>query len=179
MEVLAPICFIKNPEDVKKMYISPINIRYIKSQIIFAVRELDEKSEINYEFLGFINNLVMSKNLVYSSNNITELHKLNKEIILSTAYQLINEPDMLDDIKRSNYKYSDYSFRGGKWHPEDLFLPTTSYYQPLEVRSKTEGKFDKFYGINIMPNEVFRRYYDSIENNGEDRRVNIPKRVFY
>ncbi len=193
MELLVPTCYIKTQENIKKMYISDINIRYVKSQIIYAIRELSPGLSVCADNLKFINKIMAEQNLKKYCDTIQDLHKLNKKIILETAIQIVDEPNMINEnydkdlgiMTRGNYEYTDYSFRGGVWHPEDLFLESeenrnNSYWQPLDVRyDPRNGKFKKLYGVNVNPNEIYKRHYDTIENNTEDRRVNNNRPIRY
>ena len=195
MEILAPPCFIKKPEGVKKMYLSPVNIRYVKSQIIYAIHETSTL-RVKPEQLAFIENVMHGQDIrPGKQSDLMELHKLNKHIIINTAKQITDEPNMLNEnwdknwgeMPRGNWEYTEYSFRGGIWHPEDLFMESAAnravpYWKPLEVRfdpRDPNGKYMTHYGYNINPSEIFYRHYDRLENNAEDRRVEIPRRVYY
>ena len=201
MEILAPPCYVKKPEGVKKMYLSPINIRYVKSQIVYAVNGVVTKDtsgqplfQITKEQLGFIDDFMHNQIIRETGRSpIEELHKLNKHIIINTAKQIVEEPNMLNEnydkewglMPRGNWEYTEYSFRGDTWHPEDLFMESganrnNAYWKPLEVRfNPSENKWRNTYGYDFNPNEIYKRHYDTIENNTEDRRVQVPRRLFY
>ena len=184
-ELLAPPSFIhKKGYSLRKLYLEPENIRYVKVQVLYALKKMTN-FKITMCQLKFLDDYMFYQKLKESDESILlQLHRANKEVILSTANQISSEPNMIDEkydkefgiMPRKNYEYSEYSFRGGSWHPEDLFMENipnrkTNYWDDREVYFTPRN--------GVQPYEVFKRHYAEIENNTEDRRTEIPRPVYY
>lgn len=81
------------------------------------------------------------------NNPIIDLHEINKSVIQEIAKQIITDPGLINSVydrtflgkvEMVDYGYSEYSFRGGTWHPEDLFTESANnrknpYFKNFEV----------------------------------------------
>lgn len=151
---------------LKKLYMADVNRRYCKAQTIYMIEALEDENDSPSKFvseslhhnsspLKMVDNFITSYNFVpnYEESLPVQLHRINKTTIYEVAKQLFEEPAFIDDewyhsgghnlreegTHYNNNNYTNYSMRGGVWHPEDLFMESESnrqhaYWKPLEVR---------------------------------------------
>jgi hypothetical protein len=195
--------------NIYKYYWHPENIRYIKAQIIFAIENMEKENHAisgilrrEPHKLDFLDNEIRKQTVLeqYELPLKSRLHNKNVEMIFRTSQQLYNEPSMISDIfdrlgddgepEYSNYGLSAYSFRGGQYHPEDIFMESVTnrkkkYWEPLDVefnpwkRGPGNHWTDEVNPLPFNPYRVHNRFFAPVEKNCEDRRVNIPTRLPY
>jgi len=141
--------FFKKPLSdypIEKLYLSPANMRYIRSQILFLLRDENHAQTIECRFpearkrviaeltidkLQPLEEMFLQKRFwEFSAKTypVLDLHEINKQVILGATQMILEDPSLFSlDYERNfektrDYEYSEYSFRGGKWHPEDLIF---------------------------------------------------------
>lgn len=86
------------------------------------------------------------------NNPVLDLHEMNVVEIKSIAMEIITRPEIIDPdyektfmgkVEEVEYGYSQNSFRGGTWHPEDLFAAS---------RHNDANPYFKYYEIKLDPN---------------------------
>jgi len=89
------------------------------------------------------------------SNPALDLHYLNKKIIIDIAEQIVDDPGLLDsdysrtfqgNLQKDEYGFTMNSYRGGEWHPEDLFLNSdhnrkNHYFERDEIWINPQDKY--------------------------------------
>jgi hypothetical protein len=194
---------------IYRYYWHPENIRYIKAQIIFAISDMEEENNsisgmlrADPKKLDYLDDMIRTQTVLedYRLPLKMQLHNKNIDMIFRTAKQIHDEPALLDEKfdrigdsgepEYSEYGYSAYSFRGGQYHPADIFTESRAnrkqaYWVPLEVKwnpwERGPGNHwtDEANPLPFNPYEVKRRFVAPVEPNHEDRRVQIPKKIPY
>lgn len=188
-------------KNINALYKHRINRNYVKAQVTHACKHYGR--DIKITRLAFLDDYMLQKIIVDTDVPLETLHELNLEIILETAKQLADEPNLIDEnldntwglMRRGESEYTEYSMRGDTWHPEDLFMENTANRKKaysaantadamyttdlcagtVEIKSR---KFKQFPG-NFNPGNSYPRYFDKVENNCEDRRTQINKKLYY
>lgn len=211
--LMVPPRFKKNPAtgySVYKLFLNPENIRYVKAQIIFAVEDLENKESHNVSHilrtdpkkLDFVDD-IMKTRVIKDCKELSvlqNLHNENVDIIFSTSELINEEPaiineefDRIGDDGKPEYgehSYTAYSFRGGQWHPEDIFMESAAnrkkaYWADTEVsitpseRGPANKWTDEVNPYPFNPYRVHPRHYAPMEPNCEDRRVNSVYKLPY
>ena len=191
--MLVPPNMRKSKWNTRKMFMHPENRLYVKTQVRYALKMYG--MDIKISRLHFLDEFMLAK-IIHKApdtfpENVNYLHEINLELILETANQIKDEPNILDEnydknfgyTERPQYGYSEYSFRGDTWHPEDLFTESKanrniSYLNNMCVTMNPleRGPWNKnFKCYNFDPANIYPRYYDQAESNCEDRRTQINR----
>lgn len=167
---------------LEKLYVTPLNKRYVKSQIKFACGQDIDVTAIMDRQVYDGDDCFCDKR-----NKFQVLSDINEKIIKETI-EILKYSD--HHLQRGNWEYTEYSMRGDTWHPEDLFLESESnrkvpQWQELDVEFnpwKPNVGNPYMTESNPYPYPAWRlnpRHYASIDNNGEDRRTQINKKIPY
>lgn len=189
-----------NSGTVEKLYKDPINLKYIKCQIYFAVCHMQctgarDLIKENPRLLDFIDDFVLEQNIIdRKMDKLHMLHKLNTEFIIETAKQICSDPQLLVNIEGTGeYEITDYSFRGGVYHPEDIFMESSAnrragYFKEYNVSfdPNVRSAGNKFRnedgtGWDVNPYEIYRRNYSNDFNNAQSHSelTEIPKKKYF
>jgi hypothetical protein len=184
--LIIPKQIFQDPElialPIEKLFLCPLNERYVKAQIKFLC---DKTIDVD----DMMQKQVLQGDPAFfdKRNKFVVLSDINEKFIKMVA-ELLEYND--DQLQRGNWEYTEYSMRGGTWHPEDLFLESESNRKHAQW-NELNVEFNPWKpGIgnpymtkdNPYPFPAWRfnpRYLQEFENNGEDRRVAINRKLGY
>jgi len=201
--------WLEENNTVYKLWLHPENIRYVKAQIIYALEDLEIENHIvsrilknHPEKLKFIDTMMRTSTPTPNRdlNILQQLHNENVDIIFKTSELIYDEPAIINEEfdrigedgkpEYGEYSLTAYSFRGGQYHPEDIFMESSAnrgrkYWNDLtiEIDPSKRGPANKWkdevnpYSFN--PYRVHGRHLAPMEPNCEDRRVNSVYKLPY
>lgn len=165
---------------LEKLYLMPVNIRYVNAQIKYLCGMNFDASELMQDEVFKADSRFHDKR-----KKFVVLSDLNESMIFHAA-EIAKQEDR--HYERGDWQYTDWSFRGNAWHPEDLFLESEGnrehgHWKPVSVefdpqRPGIGNPYSKT-GYNIPYWRLNPRHYAPLEQNCEDRRVQIPRRIGY
>jgi len=164
--------------------------------LISAFKKKKKFLEDNMEELIEMTDIPYKEDIVVS-NPVQQLHLLNKDFLLKTSKNIIQNPEMLvprftainpetgADESNIEYDYTCESYADGVWRPESLFMNSkrnrdspawipleTNYYSNDDSSGPGHRYYSKQYATTQRTKSQFPRWQYSVDDTPLEREVN-------